>query len=76
MGLGRLCLASWGPGHLQETNLEAFWGVLVPIWEACGSNLGVILVLCCKFVEIFLGCQIQLYLEDVSEVILVDFGTS
>ena len=30
----RLCLPSWGRGHLQETNLGAFWSILVPIWVA------------------------------------------
>ena len=40
MGLGRLCLASRGPGHVQGTTLEAFWNVLVPIWEALGESFG------------------------------------
>ena len=76
LGLERLCLPSWGPGHLQETNLGAFWNVLVPIWEAFGSHLGVMLVLCCNFLEIFFGCQIRSYLEGVSEAILGDLATS
>ena len=53
---GRLCrlsLATWGPGQVQETNLEAFWDVLVPVWEGFGSRLGVILVLCYDLLEIF-----------------------
>ena len=45
-------------------------------WESLGSHLGVVLVLCCNFLEIFLGCQIHPYLEGVSEAILSDLATS
>ena len=74
----------WGLGGfawllgVQETSKRppwkhfgAFW-----FWEALGSHLGIVLVLCCNFLEIFLGCQIHLHLEGVSEAILGDFATS
>ena len=43
-----------GPGQFQATNLGASW-------EAFGSDLGVILVLCCKLLGTCLGCQIHPY---------------
>ena len=41
-----------------------------------GSHLGVVLVLCCNFLEIFLGSQIHSHSEGVSEAILSDLATS
>ena len=59
----------WSP----EGDLEV---ILAPKMVHFGSHLGAMLVLCCNFLEIFLGCQIHPFLEGVSEAILGDLATS
>ena len=60
----------------EDTFKRPTWEHFSAFWCPFGRHLGAILVLCCNFLEIFLGCQIHPYLEGVSEAILGDLATS